>query len=123
MAKKILRVGILVMVLVFGMVVIGCGWDVAVTISGTPIVGQTLFAGSQGTAFDGDFLWEHSRDGINWTRVPGVILNWGQIDQTNRWRFILGPGMQGFYIRVSRDGSRGRIFSETVGPVAPAGSP
>ena len=115
------RYWLIILVVVLGMLIIGCNggggddekWSI--TISGTPMIGETITATSTGD-FKGFFTWEFSAVGSQsgWTYDNNGSGG-------NNWQWIeLYPGRgEGKYIRAYRltadEGNK--IHSNILGPI------
>jgi len=109
--------GIIAFATIIGLTFVACGAEQGhnVFVGGTPIVGHTITATSEGT-FQGNFSWQiSSRDGaFNW----GTLGISGDVSGSNRQNLELRTGAVGRYIRVSRRTQGGdTIFSNPIGPI------
>jgi len=118
MKNKKLSLGMLVMVLAFGMSVVGCDLDAqshSVSISGAAIVGESITATSSGN-FTGSFQWQFSQVGVQsgWQSYwvdgsGGTHGQWNQIQAVRVGRYIRA-------FRLTYQG-RDRIYSNILGPI------
>ena len=113
--KRTIRIlGFAAFVTVIGLTFTACALP-DVSISGTPRVGHTLTATSQGANFEGGFFWDvSSLDGpFDWGGL-GIWSGHG----SNNQNLELTTGLVGRHIRAARRTAGGdTLFSNIIGPI------
>jgi hypothetical protein len=127
MAKKSIWLGILAIVLVFGMAVVACAGaeaeeDDFITISGIPKVGEKLTATSSKN-YVGDFSWIITHNHGALYSIVGINID-GFASGINNSELTIpatyGSIAVGYFIHVSRRSQEGGERRSAVGPIQAA---
>jgi hypothetical protein len=121
MKNKIIFLGVIVLITIIGISFSGCNSDTppTVSISGTPVVGETIYASSMGSNFStSPYGWQISyyRSPFSATGNVNIIPRPGAQDSV-----LLTVDHVGMYIRAYRNTNEPRtIYSNIIGPIQAA---